>query len=74
MVNATFAYFLHPVAFGMQKIFALDLLLSFAFCDIDTESKFVQIHFFVQLNRLRKCQHGFQLRKVFFHVAAGKIV
>ena len=52
--------------FGMQKIFAPDLLLSFAFCDIDTVSNFVQIHFFVQLNCLRKCQHGFQLRNVFF--------
>ena len=50
-----FAYFLPSVVSGMQKIFALDLFLSFAFCDIDTVSKFVQIHFFVQLNCLRKC-------------------
>ena len=31
----------HPVFFGMQKIFVPDLLLSFAFCDIGTMSKFV---------------------------------
>ena len=65
-LSSKFIWGKHPVLFGTQKIFAPGLLLNFAFCNIDTARNFLQIHFFVQLNCLRKCQHGFQLRKVFF--------
>ena len=66
MIKTTFAYFLHPVVFGMQKIFALDLLLSFAFCDIDTMSKFMQIHFFCPFELFEKVPARLPVTKGFF--------
>ena len=50
MINATFVssftvLYLHPLFFGMQTIFAINLLLSIY---IFARSKFVQIYFFVQ--------------------------